>query len=121
MSADAPRARSERLRAHARRDVQRLQRRAGHDSSLAQAHARLDALDRGGEVGVPRQRRQPVGGGAIEIAFNRQTAAQVGDRRPLGVGIERPDVGRPAACGVDRRIAIGRLGGQGGGVGRERR
>ena len=80
---EAARAGGELLRAHARRDVQRLQRRAGDDPGLAQAHARLEALDRRGEVGVPRQRRQPFGGGAVEIAFDRQAAAQVGDRRPL--------------------------------------
>ena len=80
---EAARARRELKRAYARGHVERLQRRAGDNSGLAQAHARLEALDRRREIGVPRQRRQPFGGAAVEIAFDRQAAAQVGDFRAL--------------------------------------
>ena len=75
------RAGGELLRAHARRHVERLQRRAGDDAGLAQAHARLEALDRGGEAGVPCQRRSPSAAArsrSPSIARRRRSSATAG-------------------------------------------
>ena len=65
-------ARRDLVEPHLRRHVDRLQRRARDDAGLAQTHAGLEPLDRGGQLGVPALADRM---GLIEIAFDRQALA----------------------------------------------
>ena len=59
-------------------------------------------------LGVPGQRVEPFGGAAVEVALDRQAAAQIGDlRTPWSAELSGATIGRPAAGGGDRRIAVG--------------
>ena len=101
-----------------RRNVDRLQRRAGDDSGLAQPHARLEALDRRRKPLVPGEAARLAG---VEVALDREPLAQFRHRRALCPRTDGGDVGRPAAGVDDRRIAFGRFRGGEEGVGLKRR
>ncbi len=89
---------------HAGGNVHRLQSGAGDDPGLSEAHARLEALDRCRQVGVPGLTARMNG---LEIALDREALAQLRHLGPLCARMLRHDVGRPAAGVGYGRVAFG--------------
>src|SRR5581483_1867782 len=70
------RARGELLEPRRRGYVHRLQSRPGDDPRLAQAHARLEMLDRGGDRRIPLFGARPERVGRFKIALGGEALAQ---------------------------------------------
>ena len=84
--------------------VERAQGRAGDIAGLAQAHAKLKALDRGGQRVVPDRARA-----GNTIVLGGETAPQRRDGGAFGARMQRDaDLG-PAAGVRDRGVTFGRL------------